>query len=97
MSASSKFAKRLAVPMTSVAAAALLLVACGGGDSSVAPAPIPPPAPTVLSGVAASGAPLAGATVTVVDSDAATVDPAAHVSKGIGKKLNIRLPSDFSS
>ena len=38
----------------------------------------PPPAPeaTRLSGVAATGAPMAGATITVVDGDAATADPA---------------------
>jgi hypothetical protein len=35
-----------------------------------------PPEPTVLQGTAAIGAPMAGATVTVIDGDAATADPA---------------------
>lgn len=54
---------------TPIALATLtLLVACNDD----------PPAPeaTRLSGVAATGAPMAGATITVVDGDAATADPA---------------------
>ena len=38
----------------------------------------------MLSGVVASGAPLASATVTVIDSDAATVDPAAVTTDANG-------------
>ena len=82
MSQRSKLAMHLAVPMTAVASAALLLVACGGSDNNVAPPP--PPAPTVLSGVVASGAPLSLATITVFDSDAATVDPAAVTTDASG-------------
>lgn len=64
------------------ALAAALAEACGGGggggDSpSPPPPPPPPPAPTVLKGVAAVGAPLAGATITVIDGDSTTADPAA--------------------
>ena len=84
MSQRSKLAMHLAFPMTAVASAALLLVACGGSDNSVAPPPPLPPAPTILSGVVASGAPLSLATITVFDSDAATVDPAAVTTDASG-------------
>jgi len=47
------------------------VVACGGDPKS------DEPLPTVLSGTAAIGAPLAGATITVIDADASTADPAA--------------------
>ena len=55
---------------TPIALATLtLLAACS--DSP------PQPEATRLSGVAATGAPMAGATITVVDGDAATADPAS--------------------
>ena len=55
---------------TPIALATLtLLAACS--DSP------PEPEATRLSGVAATGAPMAGATITVVDGDAATADPAS--------------------
>lgn len=69
-----------AVPLTAAAAASLILLACGGGSDTVPT----PPAPTILSGVVASGAPLAGATITVVDSDATTVDPKAVTADANG-------------
>lgn len=77
MSTQANLARHLAVPMTAVACATLLLVACGGGGSS-------PPTPTLLSGVAASGAPLAAATITVIDSDPATPDPAPVIADANG-------------
>lgn len=56
------------------------LAACGGGGSD-APVAV---APTQLSGVAASGAPLAGASISVIDSDAATTNPAAVTAAANG-------------
>jgi hypothetical protein len=56
--------------LTALCSSVALLAACGGGSSS-------PPAPTVLTGVAAKGAPLAGASMVVIDSDTTTTDPAA--------------------
>lgn len=47
-----------------------VLAACGGGGAGDSPTP----AATLLSGVAATGGALAGATVTVIDSDASTAD-----------------------
>lgn len=64
------------------AAIAALVAACG--DDSVDPMP-PPAAATTLQGVAALGAPFAGATVTVVDSDAATPDPAPVTADAQGR------------
>lgn len=61
---------------------AALLASCGGGDSD-SPAP-PPPAATTVGGVAATGAALAGATVTLIDSDPATTDPAPVVTAANG-------------
>jgi len=60
-----------------ISAACILLTAahlagCGSGDDTP-----PPPAPTLLNGVAATGAPMAGASMTVIDGDATTPDPAA--------------------
>ena len=60
-----------------------VLVACGGSDDPPPPPPAPPAA-TQLSGVAASGAPLAGASVSVIDSSAASTDPAAVTSGANG-------------
>lgn len=64
-------------------AALMALSACGGGgggsDDTVAPTPAPVPTPTptpskiALNGVAATGAPFADATLTVVDPAGATV------------------------
>ena len=50
----------------------------------------PPPAPeaTRLSGVAATGAPMAGAIISVVDGDAATADP-APVTAGLDGRYTI--------
>lgn len=45
------------------AAAACALAACGGGSDDSPPPPPPPPPGVTLSGVAATGAPLVGATV----------------------------------
>ncbi|MBI5719585.1 MAG: hypothetical protein HZC37_18095 [Burkholderiales bacterium] len=65
---------------------ALTLCACAalaacGGDPKQEP---PPASPTMLSGTAAIGAPMAGATVTVIDSDPATADPAAQTAASDG-------------
>src|SRR5262245_10483366 len=49
----------------------LRLAACGGGGGGGGSAP-PPPPPTTLSGVAATGAPLAGATVVLKDRNGTT-------------------------
>ncbi len=60
--------------LSAVALAAILTVAgCGGGsgDSTLV---VPTPAATTLTGVAAVGAPMAGAAVTVIDSDNSTAD-----------------------
>lgn len=62
-------------------AVAALITGCGGGDSATTPAV---PAATVLKGVAATGAAMAGASVTVVDGDAGTVDPAAVTTAADG-------------
>ena len=68
-----------------VAAAAslsLLLVACSGGPDD--PPAAAAPAPTMLVGVAATGAPMAGARISVVDADASTTDPAAVTAAADG-------------
>lgn len=55
-------------------AALVALAGCGGGGSDDAPPPPPPPPPkTLLNGVAATGAPFAGAALTVVDPTGTTV------------------------
>ena len=74
----------------SIVAASAWLAACGGGgDSAPAPAPAPaaaPAAPTVttatLRGVAATGAPLAGAAVEVSDSQGQRVCTTTTDSQG---------------
>ena len=58
---------RRAPTLSSIGAAALL-AACGGGGGSSPP--------TLLVGTAAVGAAMAGATITVVDADPSTTDPA---------------------
>jgi hypothetical protein len=58
----------------------MLLSACGGGGGDNPS----PPASTTVSGVAASDGPLAGAAVTLVDSDAATANPAAATTGSDG-------------
>lgn len=71
--------RRTPVFALSVVAAATL-VACGsGGDDD------DPVAPTRLEGTAAIGAPMAGASITVVDSDATTADPAAVTADAQGR------------
>ena len=62
-SACNKHCRSTAVSLAVVA----MLAACSGSDDA--------PAPTQLKGVAASGAPLAGAIVTVIDSDTTTTNP----------------------
>lgn len=74
-------AQRTARPGTACALSTLfaaVLVACGGNSNE------PPPPPTLLTGVVATGAALSGATVSVVDSDAATADPAAVTAAADG-------------
>ena len=70
------------------------IAACGGGSSSSsdptaaaptpAPTPVPAPAPTTLNGVVATGASLAGATVTVIDASTTTTDPAPVIAGADG-------------
>jgi hypothetical protein len=64
--------------------ATLALSGCFGGGGSD-PAPAPAPAPTQVSGVAATGAPLAGATVTLIDASATTADPAPQTAGSDGR------------
>ncbi|MBS0436581.1 MAG: hypothetical protein JSR75_17110 [Proteobacteria bacterium] len=64
---------RLHPLLAALAGSTLLLAACGGGSSDHAT----PASPTTVRGVAASGGAIAGASVTLVDADGATVDPAA--------------------
>ena len=59
-----------------------LLAACGGDPQPEAAAP--PPAPTTVSGVAATGLAISAATVTLVDADAATANPAATTTSADG-------------
>jgi hypothetical protein len=59
--------------------ATVSLVSCGGGGGDT-----PPPA-TELTGVAAHGGPLAGATITVIDSSASTTDPAPVTAGADGR------------
>lgn len=61
---------------------AATLVACGGSDKDDSP---PPPAASLLAGTAAVGAPMAGASITVVDSDPTTTDPAAVTADAEGR------------
>jgi hypothetical protein len=61
--------------------AAAALAACGGGSQDDPPTP----AATLLQGTAAIGAPMAGATITVTDSDPATPDPAAVTADAQGR------------
>lgn len=53
--------------------ALMALAGCGGGGSDDAPTPAPTPSKIVLNGIAATGAPFAGAALTVVDPTGATV------------------------
>ncbi len=75
-------AKRRSTAYALTLMATVALVACGSGGNEEAaaptpPPPPPPPAPTRLVGVAAVGAPMAGAAITVIDADAATADASA--------------------
>jgi hypothetical protein len=60
-----------------------LFSGCGGSSSSGTPTPTPPPAVS-LSGVAAVGAPIAGATVTVIDASTSTTNPASVTTNANG-------------
>ena len=55
--------------------------ACGGGGNNTTP----PAAATRVVGVAATGAALAGASVTLIDADATTTDPAPQTTDGGGR------------
>lgn len=68
--------RRPAFALTNIALVAL--VACGGD-------PEDEPLRTTLSGTAAVGAPMAGATVRVIDSDAGTTDPAPVTAGADGR------------
>lgn len=61
----------------------LILAGCGGGGSSDSPVSGTPPATVTLSGVAATGAPFAGAAVTVTDATGATVCSTSTDAAGI--------------
>ena len=67
--------QRPAFALTAIALVAL--AACGGDPDE--------PLPTTLSGTAAIGAPIAGATVVVIDSDPATTDPASVTAGADGR------------
>jgi hypothetical protein len=62
--------------------AAATLAACGGSSKD---SPPPPPPATVLQGTAAIGAPMAGASIRVIDSDPATADPADVTADADGR------------
>lgn len=57
------------------------VAACGGGGKDTPP----PPAATRVVGVAATGAALAGASVSLIDADATTTDPAPQTADGDGR------------
>lgn len=59
-------------------ALACLVAACGGGGGGGDPAPAPAPTTAEISGIAATGAPFAGATVTIYDRNGLPVK-----SKGV--------------
>lgn len=64
---------------------ALALAGCGGGGgvtSTQAPAPVSAPAPATLSGVAAEGAPMQGASISLVDATGAVVATATAGDDG---------------
>lgn len=71
-----KFHKRR--PAFALSVIAMVALAACGGD------PDEQPQPTLLSGTAAIGAPMAGATVVVIDSDASTTDPAPVIAGSNG-------------
>lgn len=64
---------------------AAVLAACGGGGGGDSPAP----AATLLSGVAATGGALAGATVTVIDSDTSTADKTVTTGADGGYTIDV--------
>ena len=72
----------ITAPFARLSAVALAVAGIAGlngcsDDSSSGSSPTAPgSSPTVLTGVVATGRPLAGASVSVIDSDAATADPA---------------------
>ncbi len=74
-----------------LAAAAALLVACGGGGGGSAPGPTQPQ-PRVVSGVAATGAAMAGATVVVVDARGQEVGRSTPV--GADGRYSVTLPAE---
>lgn len=72
---------RLNPILAALAGSVALLSACGGGSSDA-----PPPAPaTTVKGVVAVGLALPGASVTLVDADAASTDPAAVSTDAQGR------------
>lgn len=69
-------------PLLALFGSAALLAACGG-DGGDSPAPAPAPSTTVR-GVAATGLAIANASVTLVDADGSSVDPAAVTTAADG-------------
>lgn len=63
-------------------ALSVLLAACGGGGGTPAPGPEPAPTMADISGVAATGAPFAGATVTIYDRNGVAVNSIAAGADG---------------
>ena len=73
--------RRLARTYLLIASAAMAtLVACGGGSSETASISAPTPAPALLSGVAATGAALANASVSITDSTSTSPCEEATIS-----------------
>jgi hypothetical protein len=82
--------------LAALTAMTVALAACDGGDSTGAaspppPPPPPPPAPLTLHGVAARGAPLAGATVAVRCARGAAV---ADATTGDDGAFTVDVPAD---
>ncbi len=77
-------------PSAIALATASMITGClfGGGDGDAIPPP-PVVAATQLKGVVASGAALGGASVSVIDSDAATIDPAAVTAADGSYTINV--------
>jgi hypothetical protein len=71
---------------------ALALAACGGGGGDTAPSQASGPVPVVLSGVAATGAAMVGATVRVVDARGQNV--ASSDAVGSDGRFSVTLPAE---